>query len=78
MNLDRLRRDRPEILLASDERDLVASMDEPPEPVRELFLDALPSLLSIYAKKRQAIKENSDVLWREVLAEEADLVGMGS
>ncbi len=77
MNLDRLRRERPEILLASDERELIAAMDEPPEPVREAFLDAIPSLLSIYTKKRKALEQRDENLWREVLADEADLVGMG-
>lgn len=77
MNLDRLRAERPDILLASDERELIASMDEPPESVRNAFLDAIPTLLSIYTKKRRALQARDESLWREVLRDEADLVGMG-
>jgi hypothetical protein len=75
MDLDRLRAERPEIFLASDERELVAGFEEPLEEVREAFLEAIPALLAIYAKKRRALREGSQALWKEVLEEEAALVG---
>lgn len=77
MDLDRLRRDRPELFLSSDERELVSAFEEPPEEIREAFLDAIPKLLEIYKKKRQALATKSERLWREVIEEEADLVGSG-
>jgi len=75
MDLQRLREERPDILLATDERELVAAFEEPLEEIREAFLDAIPALLVIYAKKRQALTTGDEALWREVLHEEADLVG---
>lgn len=75
MNLERLREERPDIFLSTDERALVAAFEEPPEEVREAFLNAIPSLLRIYAKKRQALAAGDAALWQEVLHEEADLVG---
>ena len=75
MDLDRLRAERPEIFLASDERALVAGFDEPDDDIREAFLDAIPSLLMIYAKKRNALAKGDAALWNEVLHEESELVG---
>jgi len=75
MDLDRLRAERPDVFLASDERALVAAFDEPDDDIREAFIDAIPSLLGIYAKKRKALQEGDDALWREVLHEESELVG---
>ncbi|MEN9558199.1 MAG: hypothetical protein RL141_568 [Candidatus Parcubacteria bacterium] len=75
MDLDRLRRERPDILLSSDERELVAAFEEPPEVVRDPFLEAIPQLLRIYAKKRRALAQGDTALWQEVLHEEAELVG---
>lgn len=77
MDLDRLRRDRPELFLASDERELVAAFEEPPEEIREVFLDAIPKLLEIYRLKRRALAERNERLWQEVVQEEAELIGMG-
>lgn len=75
MDLNRLREERPDIILATDERALVEAFEEPDEDIRELFLDAIPNLLAIYAKKRLAFREGNEALWREVLHEEAELVG---
>lgn len=74
MNLQRLREERPDIFLTTDERELVAGFEEPPEEVRAAFLNAIPALLAIYAKKRQAFATGDEALWREVLHQEADLV----
>ena len=75
MNLDRLRIERPDILLSSEERVLVEGFDEPADDIREMFVDAIPRLLDIYAKKRKALQEGDEALWRVVLHEEAELVG---
>lgn len=77
MNLDRLRRERPGLFFSSDERELVSAFDEPPEEVREAFLNVLPKLLKIYRKKREAFRKKDERLWREVVEEEAELVGSG-
>jgi hypothetical protein len=77
MDLDRLRAERPNIFLNSDERELVSAFDEPPEEVRQAFIDALPKLLVIYQKKRRALAESNERLWNEVILEEAALVGSG-
>jgi hypothetical protein len=78
MDLDRLRRDCPDIFLTSDERELVYAFEEPPEEVREAFLRALPKLLKIYQKKRKALANRDERAWNEVILEEAALVGTGS
>ncbi|OGL74492.1 hypothetical protein A3E39_02690 [Candidatus Uhrbacteria bacterium RIFCSPHIGHO2_12_FULL_60_25] len=77
MDLDRLRRDRPDLFLASDERELVAGFEEPPDEIREAFLDAIPKLILIYNKKRDAFRRKDEKLWKEVIHEEADLIGSG-
>jgi hypothetical protein len=77
MDLDRLRSERPGFFLTSEERELVNAFDEPPEEVRQAFLDALPKLLVIYQKKRQALANQDERLWHEVILEEAALVGSG-
>ncbi len=77
MDLDRLRRDRPDLFLTSEERELVAGFEEPPEDIREAFLDAIPKLILIYKKKRDAFRRKDEALWKEVIQEEADLIGSG-
>jgi|WetSurMetagenome_2_1015567.scaffolds.fasta_scaffold575734_2 hypothetical protein len=77
MDLDRVRAERPNIFLTSDERELVSAFDEPPEEVRQAFLDALPKLLIIYQKKRRALANKDERLWNEVIVDEAALVGSG-
>jgi hypothetical protein len=78
MDLERLRRERPDLFLKSDERELVTGFDEPPDEVREAFLDALPSLIQIYHKKREAIVKHDPALWKSAVSDEVELIGMGT